>query len=160
MSNRAIVVGTTSLPQAAVLLGWSELVLTSIHHVYGAYAYNTPWRLQVAVFSLFVGLLMAALAFTAHRHRGERIGRLAFWLNMAIILIVPAIVIGVIEGGYNHLVKNIVFFVGDPALFNRMFPGSTYEAPSNWFFEITGVAQFPLGLCAGWAALKALRQPG
>ena len=145
-----------SATRTAVLLALSELALTSIHHAYGAYAYATPWRSQVAGIALVFGLIIVGLSLLAHQHRAEPIGRLIFWLNMALILIVPAAAIGLFEGGYNHFLKVLAYFAGDPALFGRMFPSPPYEAPTDWLFEVTGVAQFPLGLWCGWAALTAL----
>ena len=57
--------------------------------------------------------------------------------------------IGIYEGGYNHLVKDVLFFSGVPAEFlDRMYP-SVYELPNDFFFEFTGVAQFFSGIaCA------------
>ena len=157
MSNHALSLPMQSMPRAAALLGLSELVLTSIHHAYGAYLYDTPWRYQVVVFALVMALGISGLSFAAHRHEAEPMGRPLLWLNMATILIVPVLVIGLIEGGYNHFVKDIVYLAGDTALFHRMFPVPPYEAPGDWFFEVTGVAQFALGLWAGLSAIKALR---
>lgn len=150
---------TTSMPRMAVLLGLSQLVLTSIHHAYGAYAYDTPWRLQVVGFSVIVALVIIGLSLAAHRRRGNGIGRLALWLNMGLILIVPVLAIGLVEGGYNHFVKNVVYFAGDLSLYSRIFPSPLYEVPTDWFFEVTGVAQLALGLWAGRAALRALVAP-
>lgn len=140
----------------AATLGLLELILTAIHHVYGAYAYDTPWRIQVAFYAAIIGALILALSYGAHRWRQGHAGGVLLWLNMAVILVVPAIVIGLVEGGYNHALKNIVYFAGDADLYRQMFPAPTYEVPADWFFEITGTLQFPLGVWAGVMAVMAL----
>ena len=70
--------------------------------------------------------------------------------------------IGVLEGGYNHLAKNAVYFTLGEQQAWRLFPAQFYaagevEMPSDLVFELTGIAQFPLGILAGMAALKLLR---
>jgi hypothetical protein len=63
--------------------------------------------------------------------------------------------LGLYEGGYNHLLKNAVFATGvrDQA-FGRLFPPAVYEPPEDWVFELSGIAQLPLGLFAGWSAVR------
>jgi hypothetical protein len=156
MPTQVLRLATSSPTRLAVSLGLSELLLTSIHHAYGAYAYATFLRLQVVGFAAVVALGIAGLSFAANRHQGQLTGRLLHWINMAVIVALPVFAIGVAEGGYNHLVKNLVFFTGNSALYDRMFPAPTYEVPTDWFFEVTGIAQFPVGLWAGWAAIAAL----
>jgi hypothetical protein len=54
--------------------------------------------------------------------------------------------IGIGEGGYNHTLKNILYFGGAPeSLMNTMFPPevggvSLYEKPNDFLFESTGIA--------------------
>ena len=72
-----------------------------------------------------------------------------FWL-LLIVTLVPSIgMIGVYEGIYNHLVKNIMFFGGaSKETLVKFFPPPTYELPNDFWFELTGIAQailvFPL----------------
>jgi hypothetical protein len=65
--------------------------------------------------------------------------------------------IGFWEGGWNHLVKNAVFFTqgGDAA--RVLFPSPAYEMPSDPVFEITGVMQFVAALVAAWTLLRLVR---
>lgn len=81
---------------------------------------------------------------------------MAAWL---LILAAPVAWIGVFEGGYNHLLKNALYFGGlSRDAFARLFPAPTYAPPSDWLFELTGVLQFPLGVLAGAHALAWWRQ--
>ncbi len=64
--------------------------------------------------------------------------------------------LGLYEGGYNHSLKNVAYAVDLPAsVFDTLFPTSLYEPPGDWFFELSGMLQLPLGLLAGRAAWRA-----
>src|SRR3546814_15643418 len=55
-----------------------------------------------------------------------------FWLNWGIILVPSIALIGVYEGIYNHLLKNILFFSGaDRSLIASLFPAPKYEMPND-----------------------------
>jgi peroxiredoxin len=63
--------------------------------------------------------------------------------------------IGLFEGLYNHVLKNILFLSGAPAsVLLRMFPPPTYELPNDAGFEVSGVAQV---IPAAFTALALLR---
>jgi hypothetical protein len=64
------------------------------------------------------------------------------------ITLVPSLgFIGVFEGIYNHLLKNIMYFGGaDDGLLQTLFPAPTYEMPNDLLFEITGVMQGVLAI--------------
>jgi hypothetical protein len=50
--------------------------------------------------------------------------------------------IGIFEGLYNHVLKNIFFFVSaSKQTLQSLFPAPTYEMPNDLIFEITGGAQ-------------------
>lgn len=123
------------------------LLLTAVHHLYGASVYNTPWRMQVA-FVAAPGMIVIALSlFAATRYAGTTPGRVSAWLAIVVIALVPIAAIGLFEGAYNHLLKNVLYFSGaSRELMVRLFPPPTYEIPDNWFFEITGVLQFFVSL--------------
>jgi len=92
---------------------------------------------------------------------GNLAGKIAFWLFAIVTLLIPVAGIGVYEGGYNHGLKDVLYFSGASAeLMNRLFPAPTYEMPNDAFVEITGVLQFPLALFTGWELVKAIRVPG
>ena len=128
--------------------------LTIIHHVYGAIAYDTPWRLHAAFLGL--GGIAATLLFMwgATRWRTPVLRQLATVLLLGVTLVLAVGLIGCFEGGYNHAVKLVLFFGGaGPDTMNRLFPPPTYEMPSDVFFEVTGILQFLAALVAVRASL-------
>jgi peroxiredoxin len=126
----------------------ATLVLTSVHHVYGAFAYATPWRLHVLGLTVPAMLVIALSKQRVVRPPTNAVARWAFILTT---LAVPILGIGLFEGFYNHLVKDALFFCGAPrALMTRFFPPPTYEMPNDAFFEVTGVAQVVAGALTAW----------
>src|SRR3712207_819041 len=82
------------------------MLLTSLHHIYGALLYHTPWRLHVLLISIPVILLTLLLqAFLSKRESSYK--NVVVWINLGIILVASIGSIGLFEGGYNHLLKNI-----------------------------------------------------
>jgi hypothetical protein len=124
------------------------LLLTDVHHVYGAYVYQTPWRYHVLLLSIpaMLGILWS------HRRLRHRPGdAFARWILGLTTLIVPVLGIGAFEGFYNHLVKDVLYVHGtSSALMRRLFPPPRYEMPNDAFFEITGIAQAILGAATAW----------
>ncbi|HZU51147.1 MAG TPA: hypothetical protein VE968_04650 [Sphingomicrobium sp.] len=126
------------------------LVLTSIHHAYGALVYHSEWRLHV----VFVAIPLAAVIIVMARSR-ERSWR----IYAALLMIIFAVMlIGVFEGGYNHLVKNIVYFTAGADRTRALFPPPLYELPGDAFFELTGIAQFLIAPFAALGAVRLLRE--
>ena len=111
------------------------MVLTSIHHAYGAYIYHTPWRLHVLALSIPV----LALNFMAKkRHRNKVIFYSAYSVN----LIASILLIGFYEGVYNHLIKDLLFYIGtNSEIMSNLFPAPKYVMPNDLFFELTGISQ-------------------
>lgn len=143
----------TLLASAGVLL------LTTVHHFYGAVLYDTPWRNHVAAVVQPV-LIALVLAFEIHRRRpSTSLGRAALFVFAVLTLVVPVGVIGFFEGGYNHLVKDLLFFGGAPAAaLDRLFPESLYEMPDDFLFEASGVLQFFVGLYAARWLVRLWRE--
>ena len=125
----------------------AALLLTSVHHAYGAYIYDTPWRLHVVLVS---GLAAAALigSLRVLRRRSTDVaGEMAFWVFAVIVFVIPVAGIGVFEGGYNHAVKDALYFSGASLrVMYRLFPPPAYELPNDAFFEITGVQQLAVAV--------------
>ena len=117
------------------------MVLTSVHHIYGAYAYNTPWRLHVLFLSIPIIIITTLLKnYLVNKEKLKK--NIAIWVYWLIVLIASVVLIGSYEGIYNHLLKNLLFFSGlDNKTLTILFPPSTYEMPNNFFFEFTGVLQ-------------------
>jgi hypothetical protein len=137
----------------------SELALTAVHHLYGGVIYASPFRFWIFAMGLGGAVIIIVLLIVARRHQGEFWGRAARVLELVFTLLFPTLIFGIIEGGYNHVVKNVVYFTSDATMYGTLFPAAGgYEVPGDWFFEITGILQFPLGVAAGWFALAALRR--
>lgn len=132
--------------------------LTIIHHVYGAIAFDTPWRHHAAFLGL--GGIAATLlaAWGATRLRAPVPRRLARMLLLSGTVVLAVALIGCFEGGYNHALKLVLFFGGTgSATMDRLFPPPTYVMPSDPFFEVTGVLQFLAAFVAARASLALWR---
>ena len=116
-------------------------VLTTIHHVYGAVIYHTPWRLHILMISVPIIILTLVLRHQLiKKDAGNKC--VVFWAFYFINLVPTLGLIGVFEGIYNHLLKNIMFFGGaGDRLLQTLFPAPTYEMPNDLLFEVTGVMQ-------------------
>ncbi len=120
------------------------VILTSIHHVYGAIHYQTPWRLHtlhinIPAFALVAGLLLFSLKEYEKKILLRRI-------TIIVVTIVWLLWLGTYEGVYNHLTKDILYFSGTSVeIMQTLFPPPTYEMPNDLIFETTGILQiFPL----------------
>jgi hypothetical protein len=62
------------------------------------------------------------------------------------------------EGGYNHVMKNALFFGGLPrSTLERLFPPPTYEMPTDLWFEGSGVLQFVIAVWAAYYLVELWR---
>ncbi len=148
--------GVTSISsqRLASRVAWSALsvlLLTSIHHAYGAYIYNTPWRLHVVFVSVPVAVAIFGSLLALRRWPATIAGEAAVWVFAVVTLLFPVAGIGLFEGGYNHTVKDVLYLAGASGeLMNRLFPPPTYELPNDAFFEVTGVLQVIPGIITGY----------
>src|SRR5690606_3396549 len=134
------------------------LSLTSVHHWYGAVRFDTLWRGHVVHVAVGVGLAVGLLLATAWLTGGRRLERRVTLVLVILSVLACVVWLGRYEGGYNHLLKNVLHVGGlSPEAFRWAFPLPTYGPPEDWIFELTGVAQLPLGLLAGWAAISLWR---
>lgn len=112
------------------------LVLTSIHHAYGAYIYDTIWRFNILYFSIPIIILNILVQLNLSK---KKVVKYLFWISNLLFTVFQ---IGLFEGIYNHLIKNILFFAGShETLLNQLFPPDTYFMPNDLFFEATGILQ-------------------
>jgi hypothetical protein len=128
------------------------MLLTSIHHVFGAYQYISPWRFHVLAFSIPV-ILLNVLWRKKLLHNW-----IAFYLMMTVNFIVTLSLIGFYEGVYNHLVKVVLYFSGTSAeIMTNLFPPPKYVMPDNFIFEFTGVLQAFLCIPIGYYFVGVVR---
>ncbi|SEP38197.1 hypothetical protein [Niastella yeongjuensis] len=129
-------------------------VLTALHHAYGAWLYKTPWRLHILFHGLIILLITGAFLF------------LYEWLKKKVFLFLYLVtaglffggLIGLYEGLYNHLLKNILYFGGlSPTSMRWFYPASLYELPNDWLFEITGALQAFIGALQLYYTVKLFR---
>ena len=126
-------------------------IVTAFHHLYGAKVYNTSWRKDVGING---GLILAACFIFLYLFNVYK-KRVFLTLYTVISFIVFDFGIGIFEGLYNHVLKNILFFAGMPlSTWRKLFPAPAYEIPDNWLFESTGIIQFLVGLISIFYLLK------
>lgn len=117
------------------------MILTSIHHVYGAYRYHTPERLHVLFISIPVTMLTVLLGRRLVKNK-TGISKVLFSVFIFIVTVPSLLLIGLFEGVYNHILKNVLYFAGTPDnVMREFFRSKLYEMPNDVFFEITGIAQ-------------------
>jgi hypothetical protein len=151
-------ISTSPLVSRAMGYALAILILTSVHHAYGAYIYGTPWRLHIVPIAALAATLIVGARVVLRRASPGVASTLAFWVFSAVTLIFPVVVIGLFEGGYNHAVKDVLYFGGAPMdVMRALFPPPAYELPNDVLFEVTGVLQFAIAVVAGYHVYSLLR---
>jgi hypothetical protein len=69
-----------------------------VHHAYGAYIYNTPWRLHVVVVSVVAAAAILGSRLALRRWSTNVLGEIALWIFVALTLVIPVAAIGLFEG--------------------------------------------------------------
>src|SRR6185369_2309496 len=146
----------------ALLAGASSFVLTSVHHVYGALRYHTPWRYHAVALGALALLAMYVALWLSRRRSTTIAARVAWWTFWIVEALVFVVGLGLFEGAYNHVLKLVLYLAPlSPASFQALFPSPTYEVPNDAFFELSGVAQvFPAAFAARQLLLLALARFG
>ncbi len=122
------------------------MLLTTVHHIYGAIIYNTPWRFHVVFISIPVIIIIAISGRSIFKKESNR-KSFWFWVYWSIILIASIGFFGLFEGIYNHLLKDILFYSGvNREVLFQLFPPPKYEMPNDFLFEATGVLQAVLAI--------------
>ena len=136
----------------------ATLGVFTAHHVYGALLYQTPWRHHAGVAALWGAAALLGLAALYRRRGDTAAGRIAGWLLAALTLAFPVLLVGLYEGGYNHLLKNLLFLTGAPReLLLGLFPPPVYTLPDDVLFEVSGVLQALAALLTVRALLRFVR---
>ncbi len=142
---------TSRLASRVMGYALAVLILTSVHHAYGAYIYDSPWRLHIVPIAALAAALIVGARVVLRRASTGATGTIAFWVFSLVTLIVPVVVIGLFEGGYNHAAKDLLYFGGASSeVMQALFPPPAYELPDDFFFEVTGLLQFVLAVVAGY----------
>lgn len=131
------------------LLVTIQWALTSAHHAYGGIVFGTGWRIH----GLAIGLAAWLAVATLWRHGRPR------WAG-ALGGTVFGAVVGLFEGGYNHVVKALGYAIDLPrGVLEVMYPGAVYEPPGDLVFEISGMAQLLVGVAILLAGHRLLNAP-
>jgi len=122
--------------------------------------FATPWRNHVAHVAGWQIALLLALYAGYRFARGATARRVVLAVLLAALLLGPVAWIGLFEGGYNHVLKIVLYAVGTPQdVLARLFPPPTYEPPTDFLFEASGVLQLVIALlCLRWVRGIAWRE--
>jgi len=156
--NWVLAGGRNGTERRALLAGATAFVLTSVHHVYGAVRYQTPWRYHAVALGALALLAMYGGLLLSRRHSTTPLARVAWWTFWIADALVFVLGLGIFEGAYNHVLKLALYFAQlSPASFQALFPSPTYELPNDAFFELSGAAQvIPAAFAARQLLLLAL----
>jgi len=123
--------------------------LTIFHHFYASIIYPQAFRAHVAYVSIPVVVLEYIIYREYRKATNPLKKRLHYILFQILAWSVPILLIGFYEGGYNHFLKNILFFAGVKLnILTDLFPPPMYEMPNNFIFEFTGILQFVTAIYA------------
>jgi hypothetical protein len=141
----------------AGLVSAGLLMLTAGHHFYGGIIYHTDFRFHIAMFGAIGTLVVLGILLLVRMPSSQVVNWLAYW-TLALFVAFAAGVFGIWEGGYNHVLKNIIYFSNARHLMSKLYPPSFgFEMPGNVFFEVSGVLEFVCGLVAGYFFFRSLR---
>jgi len=140
----------------AVATGVIAGLISSIHHWYGAVAYDTPWRAGVSYWIMGLVIIIYSLLFVYWKNADNIVGKIAIWVFLFSAVIFQAGFI-MFECVYSHVLKNILFFGGmDKSTLDQLFPSPAYHLPDNLLFEFTGLLQL-IGFIAVWFAYQVFK---
>src|SRR3546814_13131537 len=105
------------------------MVVTMIHHAYGAWAYDAPWRRHVVPVA---AALIAAMMVLA-RFGNAPSARAAL---VALVVIAPLGWIGLFVGIYNHAAK-LLHYAGDPQIERASCREGVGRDGSVWVVPVT-----------------------
>jgi hypothetical protein len=134
------------------------LVLTVIHHAYGAFIFQQPLMLHITLIAIPVGALIFTLGAFARRAASRRTASVASATALILMIGVSIVAFGFYEGGYNHLLPNIQYALG----ITPTVRAGLYEPPDDFIFQGTGIIQFFQSLVALYFTVgmfKSARQP-
>lgn len=146
----------------ALLGGTAVLLLTSVHHVYGAWRYDTPERYHAVVIAGVALTLMLVLHAVSTRVGSSFAARATWWAGWSVNAVVAVLLFGVVEGLYNHVLKVALYFGGmSEERLRWLYRDPLYELPNDLIFEMTGVLQVvPAAFAAYFLTMAVVRGNG
>lgn len=143
---------TIRLVRIGIVSSWAVF---SIHHAYEAGLARANGPIGMVVLSTIV--LIAALALLDLYERTNNLSIYTLFSVVTLLWWVGAL--GLVEGLYGHTLKDILYFFFHvaPAALPRTPLGLTYDVPTNFFGELTGVLPFVFGI---WIAIAWIRMEG
>jgi hypothetical protein len=132
-------------------------LVSSVHHWYGAIAYDTPWRLLVSLWiPAFVLLVLSAL-YLHWKYVDIGIGKIAVWVVLLAGVVFQS-GFTLFECVYSHVLKDALFYGGaSQSMLEWLFPAPAYHLPDNVLFELTGLMQLA-GFWAAWLAYRVFKE--
>lgn len=126
--------------------------ITTVHHLYGGLALDSPARLLVPLLMLLpFGAAVASLEW--YRRAGWRVAARIY----AGIALVFALVLGLVHSAYSHIYKDVLFVVRGPAELYVLLNPDEHYPPDDVFFEITGVIELAAAIAVVVTAIRLLR---
>jgi hypothetical protein len=137
-----------------LVLAALQTVLTIGHFVYGARLYDDPSRehvvLPAVVFLAAAAALGGVYLFRPHRW--------ALWLFGLEVAFVDVGLFGGFHGGFNHVLKDLLFFGGvSPERLGRIFDSPDFAVPDNALFELSGIASLVVALAISHLLVRLIR---
>lgn len=129
-------------------------LITSMHHAYGAWLYDTPWRNHI-VSQGGVWLLVCFIFLFVYIKWNQK---WSYWIFFILSFFFFFGTLGLYEGLYNHVLKNILYYGEFPeSWLNHLYPIPKYEMPNDFLFEMTGILTFVTGTFYGYVTIQYLR---
>jgi hypothetical protein len=127
-------------------------VITTVHHLYGGLALDSPNRLLVPLLLLLpFGTAVASLEW--YRRTGRRVA-VRTYAGIALVL---AVVLGLVHSAYSHIYKDVLFLLNAPAELYVLLNPDEHYPPDDVFFEITGVIELAAAIAVVVTAIRLLR---
>ena len=119
----------------------AQVILISIHHIYGGLIYEPTLRLSQPIFAAAEFLIVLSVLFWFRRTKSK----VALTLFSVLIALV-GVVQGLFHTLYGHTYKDLLFLIGIPAervrhFFSPMLPNDFIYPPNHVFFEATGLLE-------------------
>jgi hypothetical protein len=132
---------TNELTRRIAIAFGCQIALSSVHHIYGGFVYQSAFRLFMPFIA--VGEWLVVMGLLSWYRRTRRSIALTLFSTAAALV---GIVQGLVHVVYGHAYKNILFAAGIPrhsvtTFFRPLTPNDFVYPPNDIFFEGTGLLQ-------------------